>query len=210
MDGDTWRDVVTMWDLSGTFYENCSCDAICPCTWSNMARVATHDDCRAALMFDIDEGAIDGVDVAGTTCVMVAQTPASMPEGNWRVGLVVSDHATDEQVDALTKVFSGSAGGPPAGLAPLIGEFLGVEKLPVSISHDGGRHHVTIGEAIDYQLTKQVSPDGDQVQLSNIAVHPGGPTLDVAVVDAVSADAFGITWSGDGLSGFSNSFTWAA
>jgi hypothetical protein len=198
------------WKLSGTFYENCSCDAICPCTWSNMARVATNDDCRVAMMFEIDSGSVDGVDVSGNTCVMVAQTPALMPEGNWKVGLVMSDQASEVQVDALTQVFSGALGGPPAGLSPLIGEFLGVEKLPISISHEGNRHHVTIGDAIEYQMTKAVSPDGDQVQLTNIPVHPGGPTLDVAHVDAVTADAFGISWSGDGLSGFSNPFNWAA
>ena len=198
------------WNLNGTFYENCSCDAICPCTWSNMARVATNDDCRLALAFDVDTGSVDGVDVSGTTCVMIAQTPAMMPDGNWKVGLIVSDNATDEQTEALASVFSGALGGPPAGLAPLIGEFLGVEKLPVSITTEDNRRHVVIGDAINYQMTKQVTPEGDSVQLTNIVVHPAGPTLDVAHVDAVTNSAFGITWSGDGLSGFSNSFAWAA
>ena len=59
-------------------------------------------------------------------------------------------------------------------------------------------------------MTKQVSPEGDAVQLTNIPVHPGGPTLEVAHVDSVSANAFGISWAGDGLSGFSNPFNWAA
>lgn len=198
------------WSLEGTFYENCSCDAICPCTWSNMARVATNDDCRVALLFDIDSGSIEGVDVSGTTCVMIAQTPALMPEGNWKVGLIVSDHASEEQTAALTQVFSGALGGPPAGLAPLIGDFLGVEKLPVSITADGDRRHVVVGDAVDYHMTKEMSPEGDAVQLTNIVVHPGGPTLEVAHVDGASNDAFGIAWSGDGLSGFSNPFAWAA
>jgi hypothetical protein len=175
-----------------------------------MARVATNDDCRVAIMFDVDSGVVGDVDVSGTTCVMIAQTPALMPEGNWRVGLIVSDNASDEQTEALTSVFSGSLGGPPAGLAPLIGEFLGVEKLPVSITSDGNRRHVVIGDAIDYQMNMEVSPEGDQVQLTNIVVHPGGPTLGVAHVDAASNNPFGIAWSGDGLSGFSNPFSWAA
>src|SRR5207245_5518407 len=38
------------WKLEGDYYENCSCDAICPCTWSNLAHKATRDDyCRFAL-----------------------------------------------------------------------------------------------------------------------------------------------------------------
>jgi hypothetical protein len=198
------------WSLEGMFYENCSCDAICPCTWSNMARRATNDDCRAALLFEVDSGAIDGVDVSGTACMLVIQTPAMMPEGNWKAGLIISNMASDEQSDRLAQVFSGQLGGPPAGLAPLISEFLGVERLPVSVSHDGNRHHVVIGDVIDYEVAMEQSPGGEQVQITNIVVHPGGPTLGVAHVDAVSNRPFGIEWSGDGLSGFSNRFAWAA
>jgi hypothetical protein len=29
------------WKVAGDFYENCSCNAMCPCTWSNLA---TRDD----------------------------------------------------------------------------------------------------------------------------------------------------------------------
>ena len=48
------------------------------------------------------------------------------------------------------------------------------------------------------------------MQLTNIVVHPSGPTLDVATVDAAQNSPFGISWSGNGLSGFSNGFAWAA
>jgi hypothetical protein len=92
----------------------------------------------------------------------------------------------------------------------LIGEFLGVERLPVSVTSEGNRRHVVVGDVADYQLTKQVTPDGDQVQLTNIVVHPASTTLDVAHADEVAMDAFGISWSGDGRSGFSNAFAWAA
>jgi hypothetical protein len=198
------------WDLAGTFYENCSCDAICPCTWSNMARPATNEDCRAALLFDIDTGQVDGVDMSGTSVLLVFQTPPMMPEGNWKAGLVIDEGASDAQAEALGRVFSGALGGPPGGLAPLIDEFMGVERLPISVTDDDGRPHVVVGDIADYRLTKQVTPEGDQVQLTNIVVHPAGPTLDVAHADSVSVDVFGISWSGDGRSGFSNAFAWAA
>jgi hypothetical protein len=206
----TTMGVVEMsWNLAGTFYENCSCDAICPCTWSNMARRATNDDCRAALLFQFESGEVGGVDLSGTTVAMVIQTPAMTPEVNWKAGLIVDHDASDAQVEVLGKVFSGEMGGPPAGLAPLIGEFLGVERMPVSITHDGNRHHITVGGALDYDLTKHVTPEGAPVELTNIVVHPAGPTLEVAHADAVTNNVFGIGWSGDGLSSFSNAFAWA-
>ena len=198
------------WSIRGTYYENCSCDAVCPCTWSNMTQPATNDDCRVALLFEVDEGAIEGVDVAGTTCVVIMQTPRYMLEGGFKAGLIVDAGATDEQAERLSQVFSGQLGGPMAGLAPLITDFVGVERLPVNVEHDGKDHHIVVGDALDLQLSKEVAGDGEPVQLTNIVIHPAGPTLDVAIANSVSNSVFGIDWSGDGLSGFSNPYSWAA
>lgn len=198
------------WGIEGMYYENCSCDAICPCTWSNLVRGATNDDCRVALLFEVEKGEVESVDVAGTTCVVVLQTPRQMLEGNFKAGLIVGSDASEEQADKLAQVFSGAVGGPMAGLSPLIGEFLGVERLPVSVEHDGSNHHIVVGEALDFHLAKEETPEGDPVQLTNIVAHPSGPTLDVAVADQVNNSAFGIDWAGDGLSGFANRFAWAA
>ena len=198
------------WNIRGTYYENCSCDAVCPCTWSNMTQPATNDDCRVALLFEVDEGTIEGVDVAGTTCVVIMQTPRYMLEGGFKAGLIVDDGATDEQAERLGQVFSGQLGGPMAGLAPLITDFVGVERLPVSIDHNGKDHHIVVGDSLDFRLAKELTEDGDPVQLTNIVIHPAGPTLDVAIAGSVSNSMFGIDWSGDGLSGFSNSYSWAA
>ena len=197
------------WSIEGTFFENCSCTAICPCTWSNLARRATNDYCRAALAFRIARGDVDGVDVSNRTFVVVLDTPALMPEGNWRVGAFVDDGASGQQVEALGKIIGGQHGGPLAGLAPLIGQFLGLEQAPITIDTDGRHHHVRVGNVIDYESDQVLTPDGAQVELTNIVAHPAGPTLGVSTVSANNSP-FGISWSGQGLSGFSNRFNWAA
>lgn len=195
--------------IEGTFFENCSCDAVCPCTWSNMAHRATKDYCRAALAFQIDQGDVDGVDVNGRTFVVVLDTPALMPEGNWRVGAFVDDGASAEQVAALGKIISGELGGPLAALGPLIAEFLGLEQAPIAITSDGRRHHVQVGNVIDYEAEQVLTADGARVELTNIVVHPAGPTVALTTVSGTNSP-FGISWSGQGLSGFSNRFSWAA
>ncbi len=142
------------WNLQGMFYENCSCDAICPCTWSNLAHRATRDDyCRFALAFEVDAGEIEGVDVSGRRYVLIGDTPPNMAEGNWRMGVFIDDGASGEQVDKLGQVLSGALGGPPAALGPLLGEFLGIEQAPISVERDSGGHHVTVGDAVDYTGT---------------------------------------------------------
>jgi hypothetical protein len=197
------------WNLRGTFYENCSCDAICPCTWSNLAHRATRDDyCRFALAFEVDSGDVEGVDVSGRSFVLIGDTPPDMSQGNWRLGVFVDDDATQAQVDKLGQVLSGALGGPPAALGPLLGEFLGIEKTRISIERDGNTHHVKVDGAVDYTGTRVTIESGEPVTLGNIVAHPAGPTLGVAPVAQSTVAAFGIEYSGSDLSGFSNPFSW--
>lgn len=197
------------WSLQGTFYENCSCDAICPCTWSNLAHKATRDDyCRFALAFQVESGDVEGVDLGGRSFVLIGDTPPNMGEGNWRLGVFVDDGATGPQVEKLGQVLSGALGGPPAALGPLLGEFLGIEQAPISIERAGNGHHVKVGEAVDYTGARVTLENGDPVTLTNIVVHPAGPTLGIAPVSQSRVSAFGIEFSGQDLSGFSNPFSW--
>ena len=90
---------VMAWELEGFYVENCNCDAVCPCTWSNLARPATYDDCRATLGFRVERGKIEEVDVSGRTMVLASVSPKMMVEGNWRAGLVFDADTTDEQME---------------------------------------------------------------------------------------------------------------
>ena len=102
------------WNLAGTYFESCSCDAICPCTWSGLAAKATNDRCNFFLAFRIETGQVDGVDVSGLSFGMLGDTPPVMSEGNWRVGLFLDAAGSDEQRAKLGAVLGGELGGPPA------------------------------------------------------------------------------------------------
>src|SRR6201986_5322113 len=105
----------------------------------------------ATLVFNIRAGEVEGTDIGGAKVAIIADTPKVMTEGNWRLGLFVDEGATDEQADKLAQVFSGQLGGPMAGLAPLVGEMLGVERVPIEIVDDGVNHSVKIGDVIDFE-----------------------------------------------------------
>ena len=129
------------WNLTGSYAETCSCELMCPCNLT-FDHGATYDYCRATLAFDIREGEIDGTDVRGRRVVTIIDTPKVMTDGNWRLGTYVDDQATDEQLDKLVKVFGGQLGGPMAGLAPLVGEVVGVERAAIDNRDDGLLHSV--------------------------------------------------------------------
>jgi hypothetical protein len=196
--------------IQGKFYENCSCTAICPCTWSNMTQGATNDYCRAALAFSIESGEIEGTDVSGCTMMMIIDTPPMMLEGNWTAGLVIDTSASDAQAQALGTLMSGALGGPPEALGPLMGEFLGVEMLPISIETTDGQHHVTVGDSTAYTGRTEINEEGNVVQLTNIIAHPASDVLNIAPVQTSKVSLMGIEFSGENLSGFTTNFNWSA
>ena len=198
------------WSIKGAYVETCSCDLICPCN-ASFDHGATYDFCRVTLVFDIREGEVDGTDVGGLTVAAIADTPKVMTEGNWRLGLFVDERATDEQMGKLVDVFSGQLGGPMAGLIPLVGEILGVERAPIAVEHDGLRHSVRVGDAIDFEIEDIVPfgiETGEPVRLQGM-FHPAGSNFAIAEATRSRINAFGIEY--EGKSGLSSSeFAWAA
>jgi hypothetical protein len=197
------------WRIEGTYFETCSCELMCPCNFS-FDHGATYDYCRTTLVFDIASGEIEGTDVSGRTLALIADTPKIMTEGNWRVGIFVDDGTSDEQMEKLTGVFGGQLGGPMAGLAPLIGELLGVERAPIDVVEEGLSHSVRIGDAIDFEVEDIVPfgiETGEPARLTGV-FHPVASELTAAEAKRSRIDAFGIAY--EGKTGLSSPFSWAA
>jgi hypothetical protein len=204
------EEVGMAWSLKGSYVETCSCDLICPCN-ATFDHGATYDYCRVTLVFNIREGDVEGTDISGLKVAAVADTPKVMTEGNWKLGVFVDENATDEQADKLVKVFTGQLGGPMAGLAPLVGEMLGVERAAIDVQDDGVRHSVRIGDAIDFEIEDIVPfgvETGEPVRFEGM-FHPVASDLTIAEAKRSRINAFGIEY--EGKSGLSTSeFSWAA
>jgi hypothetical protein len=194
--------------LAGTYFESCNCDVACPCGASNLALPATNERCNVLLAFHVDEGEIDGVDVANRTVAMLADTPGQMSDGGWRVGVFLDDASEEPQREALLGVFSGAQGGPPAMFAPLIGEMLGVEVAPIDYVDDGRRHRLRIGDAVDLEIEDfAAAAEGEVMQLHGIG-HPAGSTLALAQTRRGGIRAFGLDVDNAGKNGHSAPFAW--
>ena len=198
------------WNLSGRYAETCSCELMCPCNLT-FDHGATYDYCRATLAFDIEQGQIEGVDVGGLKFVAIVDSPKVMTDGNWKLGAFVDANASEEQADKLVKVFTGQLGGPMEGIAPLVGEVLGIERATIEIDHDGNSHSVRVGDAIDFEIEDIVPfgvEDGHTVRFDGI-FHPVAPDLTMAEAQRSQISAFGIEY--EGKTGVSHAnFSWAA
>ena len=199
------------WRIEGRYFENCSCDMPCPCTVSFDAG-ADLDRCNALLVFHVASGEVDGIDVAGITVAAVVDAPKVMTDGDWRLGVLVDEHATEEQAGKLLEVFGGQRGGPMEALGPLVGEQLGVERVRMEVSEDDGRHVLRVGDAIDVEVEDIVPfgvEDGTPAKLDGV-FHPAGSTLTIARTTRARWNVFGIDVEhGPRTSGFAAPFAWS-
>jgi hypothetical protein len=197
------------WRLDGNYFESCSCEVPCPCT-ASLSLGADYDRCKVVLVFNVRDGEVEGTDVSGLTVAAVADTPKVMTDGNWRLGVYIDENASDEQAQALGGVFGGQMGGPMEALGPLIGEQLGVERVPIEFSESNGTHSVRIGDSVDIEVEDIVpfgKEDGEPVRLEGV-FHPANTTLTIAKAKRANVEAFGVQF--EGKSGFSAPFSWAA
>jgi hypothetical protein len=199
------------WSIEGRYFENCSCEVVCPCT-ASLAMGADKDYCRVALVFHVDSGEVEGVDVSDVTVTAVAETPKYMHEGNWRLGVLMDEAASDEQAEKLGAVFSGQLGGPMEALVPLIGEQLGVERVPMEFSSENGHHKLTAGDKGQVEIEDVVpfgSESGKPGKLTDV-FHPANSTLTIGkATDASGLHAFGLDVAAAERSGFSAPFAWS-
>ncbi|HSM40209.1 MAG TPA: DUF1326 domain-containing protein [Afifellaceae bacterium] len=201
------------WHIEGHYMETCNCTYICPCIGSNLTAKPTEGDCKAAVAMRIDKGEKDGVSLDGIAFIVLLHSPGVMADGNFRVGLIVDDSASDAQVEAIAAIATGAEGGPMAMFAPLVGEIAGIERRPVSFEQDGMTIHVKAGELIDQSLegVPSASVEGEPMYIDNVA-HPVTTKLALAKATNSSFNAFGITW--DDASGTRNGhfapYSWSA
>jgi hypothetical protein len=133
------------WRMSGTYVANCSCQLLCPCP-VDAPPTGPNGQCRGLAVFHIREGNMDDTELSGTTFAFANLFPSNLTSGNWKFGVVVDESASDEQAQALERILHGEAGGPFADFAPLFGEWLGVERAPVSFS-DGDTPSGSVGDS---------------------------------------------------------------
>jgi len=199
------------WNIAGTYFENCNCDMVCPCSTSGLTVAGDEDRCLVMLAFHVETGESDGVDLGGLNVCMVADAPGMMADGNWRAALLIDDKATQEQADALGAIFGGQAGGPLGDLAPLIGEIVGSGPAPFEYVDDGMTHSVKVGTMVDVTVQDFVSPldpTGKGIRISGVGFPADTLAAGTATISRI--DAYGLTWDNTGKNSFSAPFAWSA
>ena len=162
------------YNLDGALLEVCTCNILCPC-W--VGEDPDNGTCQSIMAWHFDKGTIDGVDVAGLTFAGVMDIPGNVLAGNWRAMVYIDDKSTPEQEEALLNLYTGKLGGPVADLVKLIGEVVGVERVPITFELDGVAGTVKIGNAAEAEIVAYKGATGKESALYDtiFTTVPGAP-----------------------------------
>ena len=188
------------WQVTGQYYETCSCDFVCPCIPTQLVAMPTKGFCTVAMAFQIERGRYGGVHLDGLGFVVLLWTPAEMGKGNWSVGVLADSAANPEQHEAIAAIASGAAGGPMGALSALVGKFLGVESSPIHFDRDGAKWAVKAGKFVDMAAEGAMGLDPNSTEpiyLDNTG-HPAASRFALAHASRSHVDALGVRWTDTG------------
>lgn len=188
------------WSIKGELALSCNCTVFCPCVLSLGQHPPTEGYCQTWLGARIDEGQFGDVDLSGLNVAVMIEIPGLMSRGNWTAALIIDEKAGIQAVRALTRIWTGRAGGTTGLLSILVGKFLGVQQAPVSYDVDGTTRVVKVPKMIDGAITPVPSNDkGGEVVITN-SQYWIAPDITVARADKSRMRGFGRNWDFRGRS----------
>ena len=187
---------IPSWQVSGQYYETCSCDFVCPCIPGGLTVSPTKGWCTFAMAFDVDRGTYGTVSLDGLGFIVLGYTPEEMAKGNWSVGLIADERASAEQSEAIMAIASGAAGGPMAALSGLIGKFLGVQPASIRFDRSGAKWSVKASTFVDMAAegVKGINPDATEPLHLDKTGHPAADRFALARAANSRVHAFGLAW----------------
>ena len=196
------------WKVSGTYFEACSCDVACPCTFFS---APTTGECNALVGWHIEKGNLAGVSLDDLNVALAVHAPGHMLEVKWKAAVYLDENASAEQKDALTKIFTGQVGGHPAILVSFVGEVLGIKSAPITFEANGKQRKLSIAELAAVEIEGIQDQAGADVSITNppMGIVPGA-TITVAKSTNLNYNDYGLLWEISGKNGFYSPFAYQA
>ena len=151
------------WEVRGSYYEACNCEAVCPCRREGERRggPSTYETCDFVLSWRIDEGHVDGRDLSGLSTVMVGSYSDDEQGSPWRVALFVDEDADEDRQRDLADVFLGRIGGDTNRLyGRAIQEVTTLRPATIRLVHEARRWHIGVDTFVEVRSTVEADSNG--------------------------------------------------
>jgi hypothetical protein len=145
------------WQIRGSYFESCNCDAICPCrrTDGRPGGRSTHGVCIGVLSWVIEEGSAEGVDLSGLPVALAAGYDDDEPGSPWSWILYLDAQASGEQQNALEAIFTGQLGGDALDHFPWAwkeSKRIAVRKLEIEVNHTPRRQWLRVRDLVSVRI----------------------------------------------------------
>lgn len=120
---------------------------LCPC-WFGVKELMIMDQgyCAAPILFRIQNGNVDGIDLKGRDIVVLFDFPGpTILDGNATSRLYIDEAADEGQRKDLEAIFQGKRGGPMEMISSLTSKWLPTQSTQIEINDDGNNLTVTVG-----------------------------------------------------------------
>jgi len=146
----------------------------------------------------------------GLNVAIAIFSPGHMLKVKWKAALYLDERANEQQKDALTKIFTGQSGGPPAALGPFIGEVLGVKSVPIEFKVEGKKRSLVIPQIAQMDIERIGGQDGGEVVINNLPFFsvPGAPVV-AARSKGLHYKDYGLDWDLSEKNGFYTNFRYS-
>ena len=150
------------WDVAGSYFEACNCDAICPCrvVGDKPGARSTHGVCQFALSWLIKVGHTGTERLDGLAVVLAGWYDEDEPHSPWSVNLYVDERSNDDQYDALADIFLGRiAGGTMQNYGAAIGTVHHVRRARIELDHEPRRWRIKADTYVSVRATRPVESE---------------------------------------------------
>jgi hypothetical protein len=163
---------MNQWNLSGTYFETCNCEAACPCIFTSPP---TEGNCKALVAWHIHKGRYASTPLDGLNVALAVAAPGTMVATKWQVAAYFDDKANAAQNDALHAIFGGKAGGHPAVLASFIGEMVGARNVPMVYLAEGRKSSLSIPGIAEAEIVQLDGQGGGPIRIEGhpLCIAPG-------------------------------------
>jgi len=147
----------TSWHISGSYFESCNCDAVCPCRRIDgvAGGRSTHGECLGVLSWVIEQGEAGGVTLDGLKVALGTRYHDDEPGSPWSYVMYVDARADAAQRDALEAIYTGRLGGDALKHFPWAwkeSRRVAVRSVVIDVSHEPRRQWLRVRDHVTVRI----------------------------------------------------------
>ena len=145
------------WRIAGSYFESCSCEAICPCRKINgvPGGRSTYGECLGVLSWVIEDGRADDVSLDGLKVAFATRYHDDEPGSPWSFVMYLDAGADAAQRAALEAIYTGRLGGDALTHFPWArkkSERVAVRPVEIEVSHEPRRQWLRIRDHVTVRI----------------------------------------------------------